>query len=188
MTLDDLRMRAESCTACPLSETRTRTVFGCGPSDARVMLVGEAPGKNEDEQGLPFVGKAGHQLDELLSLAGLSRDLVFIANVLKCRPPKNRNPRRDEIAACSSFLEGQISAIDPLVIVTLGNFPTRFVLGSKDGITELRGREFSVDGRVVIPVYHPAATIYDRKKLPVLEDDFRFIGRVAARLGAVPAP
>ena len=116
-----------------MSEGRTNIVFGCGNPDADVMIIGEAPGKNEDESGQPFVGRAGKYLDELLSLAGLSRDEVYIANVIKCRPPSNRDPRAEEILQCSPYLREQTKIVDPKIIVTLGNFATRFILKNEEG-------------------------------------------------------
>ena len=128
------------CERCPLGQTRTNIVFGVGNPNARVMFIGEAPGRNEDLQGEPFVGAAGHNLDDLLSLAGLRREDVYIANVLKCRPPSNRNPKPEEIVACSPFLREQIRSIWPDVIVCLGNFAAHFVLRTEEGISSLRGR------------------------------------------------
>jgi DNA polymerase len=154
------------------------------------MIVGEAPGRNEDETGVPFVGKAGERLNEVLSLAGLSRDSVFVANVLKCRPPGNRNPRPAEVVACSGFLLRQIRALNPQFIVTFGNFATQFVLGTKQGVSELHGRlvedvvvaSSDDDGEPcrlsVYPVFHPAATIYRPQWRPVLEDDMRRFGEM----------
>lgn len=187
-SLEVIRDRVSRCEACCLHETRTLPVFGSGNPNANVMIVGEAPGRNEDETGEPFVGKAGERLNEVLALAGLSRDEVFIANVLKCRPPKNRNPKPDEIAACSGFLIGQIGQIRPEVIVTFGNFATQFVLGTKQGVSELHGQLFrnirigDGDGErptvSVYPVFHPAATIYRPQWRPVLEDDMRRLGEL----------
>ena len=155
-------------------------MFGDGSPDARVLIVGEAPGKNEDLQGKPFVGAAGKYLDELLGIAGLSRGDVFIANVLKCRPPGNRDPRPEEIQACADYLRGQTRAIDPEYIVTLGNFATKFILRTETGITRLRGRLQRAGRFKVFPVFHPAAAIYDQSKRPVLEDDFAKLGELLA--------
>ena len=139
LPLDAIRTQVENCQACALCETRTNIVFGDGDPHARVLIVGEAPGKNEDLQGKPFVGAAGKFLDELLEEAGLKREEVFIANVLKCRPPSNRNPQADEIEACAPFLREQTQSIDPWIIVTMGNFATQFILRTGTGITRLRG-------------------------------------------------
>ncbi len=176
LPLDEIRAQVEACHACSLSEGRTNIVFGEGDPHARVMIVGEAPGKNEDLQGRPFVGAAGKFLDELLGVAGIRREDVFIANVLKCRPPSNRNPRPDEIEACAPFLREQTKAIDPIVIVTLGNFATQFILRTQTGITHLRGTIQQAGRFTVMPVFHPAAAIYDRSKRDVLLSDFEQIG------------
>jgi uracil-DNA glycosylase family 4 len=137
--LDELRAQVEACHACPLAGGRTQIVFGDGNPHARVLFVGEAPGKNEDLQGVPFVGKAGQNLNALLEIAGLKREDVFIANVLKCRPPGNRDPRPEEIELCTPFLREQTRTIDPEFIVTLGNFATKFILKTEVGITRIAG-------------------------------------------------
>lgn len=172
-SLEELRERIGDCQRCPLARTRTNLVFGVGSPHARLMFIGEAPGRNEDLQGEPFVGAAGKLLDELLASIGLHRSEVYIANVLKCRPPGNRDPLPEEMEQCTPFLEEQVRLIDPEVIATLGNFATRHVLKTQAGITRLRGRLFRVDGRKVVPIYHPAAALYDRTKQDVLFDDFR---------------
>ena len=183
LPLDEIRAQVENCHACSLCETRTNTVFGDGDPHARVLIVGEAPGKNEDLQGKPFVGAAGKFLDELLEEAGLKREEVFIANVLKCRPPSNRNPQADEIEACAPFLREQTQSIDPWIIVTMGNFATQFILRTGTGITRLRGTVQQTGRFVVLPVFHPAAAIYDRSKRDVLLEDFRQVGAlVRARM------
>lgn len=178
LSLDEIRSRVEGCRACSLCEGRTNTVFGEGDPHARVLIIGEAPGKNEDLQGRPFVGAAGRFLDELLDAAGLKREEVFIANVLKCRPPSNRNPKAGEIEACAPFLREQTQAIDPYVIVTLGNFATQFILRTQTGITHLRGTVNQTGRFIVMPVFHPAAAIYDRSKRDVLLADFERIGLI----------
>jgi uracil-DNA glycosylase len=158
--LAELRLAAESCTACSLAETRTTVVFGSGASDADLMFVGEAPGKNEDLQGEPFIGAAGRLLDQLLDEAGIARERVYIANVLKCRPPGNRDPRPDEIAACKGYLRSQMELVDPAVIVTLGNFATKLLLKTETGITRLRGTSYPWwRDKVLVPTYHPAAAL-----------------------------
>lgn len=172
-SLEELRERIGDCQRCPLARTRTNLVFGVGSPHARLMFIGEAPGRNEDLQGEPFVGAAGKLLDELLASIGLNRSEVYIANVLKCRPPGNRDPLPEEMEQCTPFLEEQVRLIDPEIIATLGNFATRHVLKTQAGITRLRGRLFRVDGRKVVPIYHPAAALYDRTKQDVLFDDFR---------------
>lgn len=165
------------CQRCPLGQTRTNVVFGTGDPHARVMLVGEAPGRNEDLSGEPFVGAAGHKLDALLAHAGLSRDEVYIANVLKCRPPSNRNPRAEEIVTCSPFLREQIRSVWPDVIVCLGNFASQFVLRTNAGVTTLRGRLHQTGHFVVCPTFHPAACIYHAEWQPLLEADLRMVGQ-----------
>lgn len=176
--LDEIRSAVESCRKCPLAEGRTQTVFGVGNPSARVLIVGEAPGKNEDLQGEPFVGAAGKYLDELLSIAGLKREEVFIANVLKCRPPGNRNPRPEEIEMCSGYLREQTRTIDPEYIVTLGNFATRFILKTDIGITRLRGTLQQAGRFKVFPIFHPAAALYDGSKRVALENDFATLGEL----------
>lgn len=183
LPLDEIRAQVEQCHACSLCEMRTNIVFGDGDPHARVLIVGEAPGKNEDLQGKPFVGAAGKFLDELLEAAGLKREEVFIANVLKCRPPSNRNPQADEIEACAPFLREQAQSIDPWIIVTMGNFATQFILRTGTGITHLRGTIQQTGRFIVLPVFHPAAAIYDRSKRDVLLEDFRQVGElVRARM------
>lgn len=171
--LDALRTHIGDCQRCGLSATRTSLVFGVGDSSARLMFIGEAPGRNEDLKGEPFVGAAGQLLDELLASIGLSRREVYIANVLKCRPPGNRDPRPDEIETCTPFLAEQVRLVAPVVIGTLGNFATRYVLQTDRPIGALRGRLFRVGGLQVVPVFHPAAALYDRSKRDVLSEDFR---------------
>lgn len=185
--LDDLRRQVESCRLCPLCDGRTNVVFGVGNPRARVLIVGEAPGKNEDLQGEPFVGAAGKYLNELLGYAGIRREDVFIANVLKCRPPGNRNPMPAEIEACTPFLREQTRTIDPAFIVTLGNFATKFILKTDRGITGLHGKLFQAGKFKVFPVFHPAAAIYDRKKRADLEDDFATLGELLRESGVLEA-
>ena len=159
------------CPACELARTRTQTVPGVGPAPAEVMCIGEAPGAREDEQGLPFVGPAGRFLDQLLGAAGLSRETVHIANVVKCRPPGNRDPQPEEIAACNPFLERQIALVDPLLIVTLGRFSmSRWFPGAS--ISRIHGQPKSFGGRIVLPMYHPAAALHRGDLRPVIEADF----------------
>ena len=168
-----LRDQALACTACGLAETRNSVVFGVGDPRARLMFVGEAPGKNEDLQGEPFVGAAGRLLDELLGEIGIDRSEVYIANVLKCRPPGNRDPRPDEIDSCKGFLRSQIRLIEPEVVMTLGNFATKLLLRTETGITRLRGSAFSWWlGSTLIPTFHPAAALRggDRVKNQMRED------------------
>ena len=182
--LEQLRVEVAECRRCPLCDGRTQTVFGTGDPNARVLIVGEAPGKNEDLQGEPFVGAAGKYLSELLAIAGLTREEVFIANVLKCRPPSNRDPRPEEIQACTPFLREQTRTINPEFIVTLGNFSTKFILKTDVGITRLHGTLQQAGRFKVFPIFHPAAALYDGKKREALENDFATLGEL---LGTRPA-
>jgi uracil-DNA glycosylase len=167
---------AAGCTRCRLAEGRTQVVFGAGNPRADLLFVGEAPGFHEDKQGVPFVGQAGKLLERLLNGVGLHREDVYIANVLKCRPPGNRDPQPDEIEACEPHLFRQIELIEPTVIATLGNFATKLLSGRPDGITRVHGREqrLTIANRSVLlyPLYHPAAALYTPAMLKVLESDF----------------
>ena len=180
-----------TCTRCRLAEGRTQVVFGNGDPDADLMFVGEAPGFHEDKQGFPFVGQAGKLLDQLLGGIGLSRDLVFVANVLKCRPPGNRDPMPDEIEACESHLFRQVELIEPKVVATLGNFSTKLLSGKQLGITRVHGQvqQVTLGGRSVLlyPLYHPAAALYTPSMLEVLKEDFARIPELLGRV-AEPAP
>lgn len=180
MTLSVLANEAENCTSCVLSETRSRVVFSSGPPEAEVFFVGEAPGASEDETGLPFVGRSGRLVERLCDEElGLSRDQVYIANVLKCRPPENRDPKPVEIAACKRFLESQLSLVNPKVLVPVGNFATRFILGTKLGITKLRGNVYRSGSTFVVPTYHPAAVLRGgAARLSEMSDDFRVVANI----------
>jgi DNA polymerase len=156
------------CTKCDLAEGRTQVVFGAGDPQADVMFVGEAPGQREDEQGIPFVGPSGRLLEELLAEIDLTRDAVYITNVVKCRPPGNRDPRPHEIDTCKGYLRTQLELIDPTVVVTLGNFSTKLLLRTEVGITKLRGVAYEWWGRYLVPTFHPAAAL--RGRAQVLED------------------
>ncbi len=180
--LNALREHIGDCRRCPLSAARTCLVFGSGDPHADLMFVGEAPGKNEDLTGEPFVGAAGHFLDELLGTIGLERSQVYIANMVKCRPPGNRDPEEIEIATCSPFLARQIELVDPVVIATLGRFAAHFVLGTDAPITSLRGKLYRRGGRRVVPVFHPAAALYDGSKRGVLQEDFLRLRAVIDRV------
>ena len=184
------------CTRCRLAQGRTHVVFGVGDPHADLMFVGEAPGFHEDKQGYPFVGQAGKLLDKLLAGIGLDRSRVYIANVLKCRPPGNRDPAPDEIEACEGHLFRQVELIRPRVVATLGNFATKLLSGKPAGITRVHGAEQEVTlggGRVLLyPLYHPAAALYTPAMLKVLEEDFArlpaLLGRSVAEPVPVPAP
>jgi uracil-DNA glycosylase family 4 len=188
----DLRAYADSvaaCTKCRLAEGRTQVVFGVGNPDADLMFVGEAPGFHEDKQGFPFVGQAGKLLDKLLEGIGLARADVYVANVLKCRPPGNRDPAPDEIESCEPHLFRQLALIEPMVVASLGNFATKLLSGKQIGITRVHGQQqqVTIGGRSVLlyPLYHPAAALYTPAMLKVLEEDF---ARLPALLGASPEP
>ena len=160
----ELEAEALACTKCQLASTRTQVVFGVGNPQADLMFVGEGPGEQEDLTGEPFVGRAGKLLTSLIEEIGLTRAEVYIANVVKCRPPGNRDPQPGEIEACRPYLEAQMAFIQPLVIVTLGNFATKLLLDTKTGITKLRGQEYPYPGeddagRVIIPTLHPSAVL-----------------------------
>ena len=159
-TLVELEREAVACTKCPLSAGRTQVVFGVGNPNADLMFVGEAPGQQEDLKGEPFVGRSGKLLDKLvLEEMGLTRDQFFIANTLMCRPPGNRDPKPDEIAACRPYLEQKIEVIAPKVIITLGNFATKLLLNTTDGITKVRGRTYPYGNATLVPTYHPSAAL-----------------------------
>ena len=190
--LKELFNRARTCTRCSeLAATRRTVVFGAGNADADLMFVGEAPGASEDEQGLPFVGRAGRLLDQLLEEIALQRSSVWICNVLKCRPPGNRDPQPIEIENCQEYLLGQVELIEPTVICTLGNFSTKLLRGDPTGITRLHGRPevLTLGSRAVrlYPIYHPAAALYTPRMLQTLREDFARIPELLA-LGAPEQP
>jgi uracil-DNA glycosylase len=189
-TLAEAEADAATCRRCRLAETRTHVVFGVGDPDADLMFIGEAPGLHEDKQGEPFVGPAGQLLTRMLGEIGLRREDVYIANVLKSRPPANRDPLPDEIEACTPWLVEQISIIQPLLLTTLGNFATKFVLNTPTGITRLRGQTFPWHGRTVIPTFHPAAILRSggdgSKQFELFREDFFLIGRTLRELREPP--
>lgn len=179
-----------NCERCPLSQTRTQVVTGSGDPNAAVMFVGEAPGYHEDRLGVPFVGQAGKLLDRLLEGIGLTRQDVFVANVLKCRPPENRDPLPDEIAACQDHLFRQVAIIRPRLICTLGNFATKLLSGRPDGISRVHGCELRVTlggtPTLLYPLYHPAAALYTPAMRSVLEADFARIPDLVRHAAAAP--
>jgi uracil-DNA glycosylase family 4 len=181
-----------ACTRCRLAEGRTQVVFGVGNPDADLMFVGEAPGFHEDQQGIPFVGQAGKLLDSLLGVIGLTRQDVYIANVLMCRPPGNRDPAPDEIESCEPHLFRKIELIEPTVVATLGNFATKLLSGKQTGITRVHGQEQEthIGGRQVLlyPLYHPAAALYTPAMLQVLQDDFRRLPELLGKVLVAPEP
>jgi uracil-DNA glycosylase family 4 len=192
MTLQELATEASTCIRCRLSQGRTQVVFGVGNPHADVMFIGEGPGYHEDRQGEPFVGAAGQLLTRLLAEIGLRREDVYIANVVKCRPPGNRDPLPDEIESCRPYLDGQLELIRPRLIVTLGNFATRVMLDRQVSISRVRGERFTVDGRTVIPTFHPAAVLHgggeSGAQMASLRTDFRTIRSVLEEPQPVTVP
>jgi uracil-DNA glycosylase len=190
--LVELYKEVQACTKCPLHETRSKTVFGAGNADADLMFVGEAPGAEEDRQGLPFVGRAGQLLNQMLEEIGLSREDVFIANVLKSRPPGNRDPLPAEIQACEPWLWAQVGLIEPRVVCTLGNFATKLLSGSQTGITKVRGtpQVHELGGRMVylLPLFHPAAALRTPAVKETLRGDFATIPELLRRPLPDPPP
>jgi DNA polymerase len=185
--LERVAAEAAGCTRCRLHESRTQVVFGQGDPHAELMFVGEAPGFHEDRQGLPFVGPSGLLLNRLLAGIGLRREDVYICNVVMSRPPRNRDPQPDEIAACRPWLDAQIRLVDPKVVVTLGNFAARTLLETSTGISRLRGRTHPFQGRVLLPTFHPAAALHaegrrftGQSPLQAMEEDFRTLARLLA--------
>jgi uracil-DNA glycosylase len=192
--LDRLALAAATCARCRLQGGRTQVVFGDGNPHAEVMFVGEAPGYHEDRQGLPFVGPSGRLLNRLLEGIGLRRDDVYVTNVVRCRPPANRDPQPDEIAACRDWLDATIRVVDPKVVVTLGNFAARTLLDTSTGITRLRGRTYPFQGRVLLPTFHPSAALradttgrFENRTLKGMEEDFQTLDKLLAELQP-PAP
>jgi uracil-DNA glycosylase len=185
-TLAEVAAAAAGCALCKLAPTRTQVVFGVGRADAELMFIGEGPGQQEDLQGEPFVGRAGGLLTQLIEGIGLTRADVYIANVVKCRPPGNRDPQPDEIEACAPWLDRQLEFVRPRVIVTLGNFATKLLLQTKDGITKLRGKEFAFaragHTAVLIPTLHPSAVLRSGgRTLAEARADFVHVKRALAR-------
>jgi uracil-DNA glycosylase len=188
-TLEEARLEASVCVRCRLSQGRTQVVYGTGNPDADLMFIGEGPGYHEDRQGEPFVGAAGQLLNTMLAEIGMPRDDAYICNVIKCRPPANRDPLPDEIEACAPYLVEQVELIDPRIIVTLGNFATRFILDKPVSISRVRGQRFTWQGRIVIPTFHPAAVLRGgggaSAQMMALRTDFQAI---RAALAEAPRP
>ena len=182
--LEEAARDASTCVRCRLSQGRTQVVYGAGDPDADLMFIGEAPGFHEDKQGVPFVGAAGQLLNRLLADSGIERDEVYINNVILCRPPGNRDPLPDELEACRPWLDERIAIIDPAVIVTLGNWATRYILGSNVSISRVRGQRFPWNGRIVIPTFHPAAVLHgggeNSRQMAALRMDFQEMKRALA--------
>jgi DNA polymerase len=183
-TLEELVRDAATCERCRLAQGRTQVVFGVGSLNADIMFVGEGPGYYEDKQGEPFVGAAGQLLNRMLGEIGLRREDVYITNVVRCRPPGNRDPMPDEIEACRGWLEETVALIRPRVIVTLGNFATRVILDKQVSISRVRGQRFEVGGVTVVPTFHPAAILHgggeSGTQFQMLRSDFAVIGSIAA--------
>jgi len=182
--LEEAARDASTCVRCRLSQGRTQVVYGAGDPDADLMFIGEAPGFHEDKQGVPFVGAAGQLLNRLLADSGIERDEVYINNVILCRPPGNRDPLPDELEACRLWLDERIAIIDPAVIVSLGNWATRYILGSNVSISRVRGQRFPWNGRIVIPTFHPAAVLHgggeNSTQMTALRMDFQEMKRALA--------
>ena len=173
-TLQEIAQRIAACTDCPLSKSRNRVVPGDGPDDADLMFIGEAPGYYEDQQGQPFVGPAGRFLEQLLASIGLDRSQVFITNVVKCRPPGNRDPLPNEIGACSKYLTRQLELLNPKVVVTLGRHSLGRFLPDKT-ISRVHGKPHVVEGRTIFPMYHPAAALHQQRYRQTIIEDMRAI-------------
>lgn len=179
--LEEIALLVKNCTDCPLSAQRTNAVPGEGPGDARLMFIGEGPGQQEDRQGRPFVGAAGGFLEELLASIGMTREQVFIANMIKCRPPQNRDPSPEEMSSCSKYLDRQIELVNPELIVTLGRFSLgRFFPG--ESITRARGKVREKDGRFIYPIMHPAAALHRQENRSTIIQDFKEIPAVLENL------
>ena len=188
-TLEEAALDASTCTKCRLAEGRTQVVYGVGHPNADLMFIGEAPGFHEDKQGEPYVGAAGQLLNQLLSEIDVPRAAVYINNVILCRPPGNRDPFPDELEACRPWLDERIAIIDPAVVVTLGNWATRYILGRQISISRVRGQRFPWNGRIVIPTFHPAAVLHGggqaSSQMTSLRADFR---EIRAALAERPQP
>ena len=182
--LEEASRDASTCVRCRLSQGRTQVVYGAGDPDADLMFIGEAPGFHEDKQGVPFVGAAGQLLNRLLADSGIEREDVYINNVILCRPPGNRDPLPDELEACRPWLDERIAIIDPAIIVTLGNWATRYILGSNVSISRIRGQRFPWNGRTVIPTFHPAAVLHgggeNSRQMAALRMNFQEMKRALA--------
>ena len=183
-TLEEAALDASTCTKCRLSQGRTQVVYGVGDPNADLMFIGEAPGFHEDKQGEPFVGAAGQLLNQLLTEIGIAREDVYINNTVNCRPPGNRDPLPDELEACKPWLDERVALIDPAVVVTLGNWATRYILGKQVSISRVRGQRFPWSGRTVIPTFHPAAVLHGggqaSNQMTALRADFQEIRRALA--------
>ncbi|HEX8861089.1 MAG TPA: uracil-DNA glycosylase [Actinomycetes bacterium] len=185
--LERVAAEASTCTRCRLHQSRTQVVFGQGNPTADLMFVGEGPGYHEDRQGQPFVGPSGQLLNRLLGEIGLVREDVYVTNVVRCRPPGNRDPQPDEIEACSPWMKATLRLVDPKVVVTLGNFASKTLIGTTTGITRLRGRTYEFEGRVLLPTFHPSAALRadtsgrtENRTLNGMREDFQALARLLA--------
>jgi uracil-DNA glycosylase len=192
--LERVAAEASTCTRCRLHQGRTQVVFGQGSPTADLMLVGEAPGFHEDRKGQPFVGPSGQLLNRLLTEIGLRREDVYVTNVARCRPPGNRDPQPDEIEACRVWMEAQLRLVDPKVVVTLGNFAAKTLLGTTTGITRLRGRTYDFEGRVLLPTFHPSAALRadtsgrtENRTLNGMREDFQALAKLLAERHPTPS-
>ena len=191
--LERVAAEASTCTRCRLHQGRTQVVFGQGSPTADLMFVGEAPGYHEDRQGQPFVGPSGQLLNRLLTEIGLRREDVYICNVVCCRPPGNRDPQPDEIEACRAWMNERLRLVDPKVVVTLGNFAAKTLLGTTTGITRLRGRTYDFEDRVLLPTFHPSAALRadtsgrtENRTLNGMREDFQALAKLLAERRATP--
>lgn len=175
-----MNLEAENCRRCELGKTRRSVVFGEGPPQTELMLVGEAPGRKEDESGKPFVGSSGRILSKILEENEINRADIYITSVIKCRPPKNRVPKKTEVTACVPFLEKQIASIQPKIIVCLGSLAAKTLIDPKIKITEIRGKWVEKDGIRIMPTYHPASVFHDQAKIEAIKDDFRKVKEAMA--------
>lgn len=183
--LQDLYARIRACPDCDLAKTRTQAVPGDGPLTAKVMFIGEGPGHHEDQQGLPFVGPAGRFLNELVELAGLKRNEVYITNIVKCRPPNNRDPLPAEIRACAKYLDKQLELVRPKVVVTLGRHSmARWFPG--ESISKIHGKPRRVNGLTIVPMFHPAAALHQERFRALIIDDFRKLSELLAEVQEEP--
>jgi len=180
---DKIRSEVISCIKCRLFRTRRKAVFGDGSNQTMLMVVGEGPGADEDLQGSPFVGKAGQLLTKMLQAVQIKREKIFITNIVKCRPPENRDPQPDEISVCSNYLKRQIALIRPKVILTLGRIAASFFLETKEGITKLRGKSYEKNGIIIVPIFHPSALLRNEAlKYPAWED-LKMLKEILEKLG-----
>lgn len=175
---NELEEACQNCNKCKLCSTRQKVVIGIGNKNAKIMFIGEGPGADEDAQGIPFVGKAGKLMDKALAGLGLNREEIYIANIVKCRPPKNRNPEKEEAEACKEYIETQIKLVNPEIIVLLGSVALKNILGEQYGITASRGKWFEKDGIKILPTFHPAAILRDESKKIYFWQDLKMIKNI----------